>query len=98
MRRALAILRLRCPRCLRGPVFHGLWKTNERCASYEFGLLTTGYWLPMLLLGVNPAIIMTVPTVHLLVQTPFAFRYSRVIWLHVDHWLDPARAGWDATS
>jgi len=116
MRRVLAILRLRCPRCLQGRVFRGLWRTNERCAvcglvierepgyfigamyaSYGFGLLTTAYWLPMLLMGVDPVIVTALPVVHLVVQTPIAFRYSRVIWLHVDHSLDPTRAAWDAT-
>ncbi|MBI2766190.1 MAG: DUF983 domain-containing protein [Chloroflexi bacterium] len=58
-------------------------------ASYAFGFLTTFYWLPMLLLGVSPIWVIGLPTVQLIVQAPLAFRYSRVIWLHIDHRFDP---------
>ena len=103
-----AILMQRCPRCRKGPVFHGLMSMYPTCrvcglvyerepgyfigamyASYAFGLLTTAYWLPMLLLGVNPFLVVIIPTVHLILQIPLCFRYSRVIWLHVDHNFDP---------
>lgn len=105
---AWAILRQRCPRCRRGPVFHGLMSMHERCspcgleferepgyflgamyASYAFGLLTTAYWLPMLLIGVSPLWVIGIPTVHLVLQVPLSFRYSRVAWLYIDHGFDP---------
>lgn len=60
-------------------------------ASYAFGLVTTAYWLPMLLLGVNPVLVVLIPTVHLILQIPLSFRYSRVLWLYVDHGFDPAK-------
>ena len=58
-------------------------------ASYAFGLVTTAYWLPMLLLGVSPLWVIGVPTVHLVAQVPLSFRYSRVLWLFLDHGFDP---------
>ena len=114
MRRLWAIVRQRCPRCLRGAVFRRFMSINERCpvcdlkfereagyfvgamyASYAFGLVTTAYWLPLLLLGVNPFLVIGIPTVHLILQTPVSFRYSRVMWLHLDHGFDrePPTAG-----
>jgi hypothetical protein len=57
-------------------------------ASYGFGMVTTAYWLPMLLLGVNPFLVIGIPAVHLILQTPITFRYARVIWLHLDHRFD----------
>lgn len=32
MARVLAFLRLRCPHCLRGKLFQGLWQMPERCS------------------------------------------------------------------
>jgi hypothetical protein len=63
-------------------------------ASYFFGLVTTAYWFPMLLLGVNPWLVVIIPTIHLIAQIPISFRYSRVIWLQVDHGFDPENASW----
>ncbi|MCC7364205.1 MAG: hypothetical protein IT303_07505 [Dehalococcoidia bacterium] len=102
------IIRQRCPRCRKGPIFRGLMTTRERCtvcglvyqreygyfygamyASYAFGLVTTAYWIPMLVLGVNPVLVVLIPTVHLILQIPMTFRYSRVIWLYLDHRFDP---------
>lgn len=31
MRRLIAFLRLRCPHCFQGRIFHGLWKMHDRC-------------------------------------------------------------------
>ena len=31
MRRLFAFLRLRCPHCLQGRIFHGLWQMYPRC-------------------------------------------------------------------
>jgi uncharacterized protein (DUF983 family) len=110
---AWAVARQRCPRCRRGPVFHGLMSMYDTChtcglrferepgyflgamyASYFFGLVTTAYWFPMLLLGIDPWIVVGVPTLHLIAQIPISFRYSRVIWLHVDHGFDPEITSW----
>lgn len=61
-------------------------------ASYAFGLLSTAYWLPLLLLGVTPWLVIGLPTAQLVLQIPISFRYSRVIWLHLDHRFDPIPA------
>ncbi len=55
MRRVKAVLALRCPRCLRGAVFHGLLQTNQRCpgcglvfereAGYFVGAMYASYFL-----------------------------------------------------
>lgn len=58
-------------------------------ASYAFGLLSTAYWIPMLVMGVSPFLVVGVPLVHLVLQMPLTFRYSRVAWLHIDHGFDP---------
>ena len=59
-------------------------------ASYAIGLVTTAYWLPLLLMGVSPLWVLLPPSIQLVLQIPLAFRYSRVIWLHLDHRFDPA--------
>jgi uncharacterized protein (DUF983 family) len=40
------ILRKRCPRCRRGPVFHSLWKMNENCpvCGLDFDRGDPGYF------------------------------------------------------
>lgn len=107
----MAIIKQRCPRCRKGPIFHGLMSMYPTCrvcglvyereegyfygamyASYAFGLLSTAYWLPMLLMGVNPFLVVGIPAVHLILQIPLTFRYSRVAWLYVDHGFDPTEA------
>ena len=104
----LGIIRQRCPRCRKGPIYRGLMTMRERCnmcglvyqreygyfygamyASYAFGLLTTAYWIPMLVMGVNPVLVVLIPTLHLILQIPITFRYSRVLWLYLDHAFDP---------
>jgi uncharacterized protein (DUF983 family) len=57
--------------------------------SYAFGFVTTLYWLPMLVMGVNPWLVVGLPALQLLIQIPITFRYSRVMWLHLDHRFDP---------
>lgn len=83
----------RCPAC--GLVFEREpgYFVGAMYASYAFGLVTTAYWLPLLLLGLHPLIVIGAPAVQLLVQTPITFRYSRVMWLHLDHGFDPGAAG-----
>lgn len=58
-------------------------------ASYAFGLVSTAYWLPMLLMGVHWLWIIGLPAVQLVLQIPLSFRYSRVIWLYLDRSFDP---------
>lgn len=103
-----AVLCQRCPRCRKGPVFHGIMSTYESCrvcglkyerepgyfygamyASYVIGLVTTAYWLPLLLMGFSPVWVLVPPVIQLIVQIPLSYRYSRVIWLHMDHRFDP---------
>ncbi len=108
MNRLISVLFQRCPRCRKGPVFHGLMSMHETCrecglrferepgyflgamyTSYAFGLVTTSYWLPLLFLGFNPWLVIGLPTAQLVLQVPLSFRYSRVLWLHLDHGFDP---------
>lgn len=103
-----AVLRQRCPRCRKGPVFHGLMSMYPRCgvcglvyerepgyfygamyASYFLGLVSTAYWVPMLVVGVSPLWVIGLPTVQLILQIPLSFRYSRIIWMAIDHRFDP---------
>jgi uncharacterized protein (DUF983 family) len=58
-------------------------------ASYALGLITTAYWFPLLLLGVSPWLVIGLPAAQLVLQIPLSFRYSRVVWLHLDHRFDP---------
>ena len=58
-------------------------------ASYGFGLLTTAYWLPLLLLDVSPLWVIGLPTLQLVLQIPISFRYSRAAWLYLDRGFDP---------
>lgn len=58
-------------------------------ASYAFGLVSTAYWVPMLVMGVSPLWVIGLPTLQLILQIPLSFRHSRVIWLHIDHHFDP---------
>ena len=58
-------------------------------ASYFFGLVSTAYWIPLLVMGVSPLWVIGLPTIQLILQIPLSFRYSRVIWLHLDHHFDP---------
>ena len=106
-----AILRLRCPRCLRGRVFGSLltWRMHSQCSecqlpfqrepgyyigafyiSYGIGVfLITPVALPMALQQISASWIVAVIGVEIVVLAPFAFRYSRVLWLHFDQWMDP---------
>ena len=81
-------MRERCTVCdfrfERGPGYF----VGAMYASYFFGLVSTAYWLPMLLAGVSPLWVIGVPLAHLVVQSPISFRYARVIWMHVDYHFD----------
>ena len=90
--RGLMSTRAACPVC--GLVFEREtgYFVGAMYASYAFGLVTTAYWLPLLLLGAPTWLVIGLPTAHLILQTPLTFRYSRVIWLHLDHGFDPTAA------
>lgn len=72
--------------------------TGAMYAAYFFSFGTTLYWLPMLFLGVNPWLVVLLPTIHLIVQIPITYRYARVIWLHIDHRFDPSALPKDPNS
>lgn len=71
----------------------------EREQGYFVGAMYLGYALSlaevlpviavMLLLGFTAASIYTASCLVLLVSAPFLFRYSRVLWIHLDQVIDP---------
>jgi uncharacterized protein (DUF983 family) len=103
--RVLAILKQRCPRCLRGAVFEGLLRMRETCErcglrferepGFFVGAMYVSYALAVALgaplafglleVGVPLGRTMLALAVALVALHPLLFRYSRVIWLHVDH-------------
>jgi uncharacterized protein (DUF983 family) len=108
-RRLGALLKQRCPRCLRGRVFVGLFRMHEHCPvcglrferepgyftgamylSYGLGIIaTTPVWLPMAWLGRSLGEVLLASSLLLIVCSPWLFRYARVLWLYLDHALDP---------
>lgn len=114
VRRLVAILLQRCPRCLSGHVYHGLMSMHDTCPEcnhqfgrepgYFTGAMFVSYTLAVPLLFIIFIILWqvfstTLPlTFNLLVTfivflpfVPIIFRYSRVIWMHVDWLLDPEK-------
>lgn len=106
----MAILRSRCPRCLEGRIWRGLFSTNEACPVCALRFeRETGYWtgamvasyalgIPVLALlvlvvwlatGLDVLIALIVGDVLFLAVVPFIWRYSRVVWLHLDWLIDP---------
>lgn len=78
-----------CPAC--GLVFvreYGYF-VGAMYASYFIGIISTAYWIPLLLMGVSPWLVIGIPLVHLTLQIPLSFRYGRIIWLYIDHGFDP---------
>lgn len=59
--------------------------------SYGFAFLSSAYWIVLLVMGVNPWLVVLLPTVQIILQIPLTFRYSRVAWLALDHAFDPGR-------
>ena len=108
-RRLAALLTQRCPRCLQGAMFAGLFRMHTRCPvcglvcareqgyctgvmslSYGLGLITTApVWLPMVLLGRSLGEVLLAVGGLLIAGSPWLFRYSRVLWLHLDQAIDP---------
>jgi uncharacterized C2H2 Zn-finger protein len=108
-RHLAALVQQRCPRCLHGAVFAGLFRMHARCPlcglvfareqgyftgamslSYGLALLTTTpVWLPMVLLGRSLGEVLLAAGGLLIAGSPWLFRYSRVLWLHLDQAIDP---------
>lgn len=104
-----AILRQRCPRCLRGPVYSGRIRMHERCPvcdlhfereqGYFLGAMYVSYTLGVGVLGSlviltwwlvgleNPWNLAPAVAIFLLL-VPAIFRYSRILWMHLDHAVD----------
>jgi uncharacterized protein (DUF983 family) len=114
LRRLMAVLGQRCPRCLRGRVFHGLVAMHDTCpqCGYQFGrepgyftgAMFASYTLAVPILFVIFMVLwnffantwpltfnLFVTFVVFLPLAPVIFRYSRVIWMHVDVLLDPEK-------
>jgi uncharacterized protein (DUF983 family) len=107
--RLVALLKQRCPQCLRGQVFAGLVRTHALCPtcglrferelgyftgamylSYGLGLVATvPVWLPMVWVGRSVGEVLLASSLVLLLGSPWLFRYSRLLWLYLDHALDP---------
>jgi uncharacterized protein (DUF983 family) len=114
LRRLMAVLGQRCPRCLCGRVFHGLVAMHDTCpqCGYQFGrepgyftgAMFASYTLAVPILFVIFMVLwnffantwpltfnLFVTFVVFLPLAPVIFRYSRVIWMHVDVLLDPEK-------
>ncbi len=112
LRRFPAMALQRCPRCLKGHVYHSLMSMHEICprCGYHFGRepgYFTGAMFVSYTLAVPVLFVIFVMLWHfssgawtlifnLLITfllflpfVPIIFRYSRVIWMHVDYQLDP---------
>jgi uncharacterized protein (DUF983 family) len=107
--RLVALLKQRCPRCLQGRVFAGLFRMHQHCPmcglaferepGYFMGAMYLSYglaiiatlpvWLPMAWLGRSLGEVLLVSGSLLIVESPWLFRYARVLWLYFDHALDP---------
>jgi uncharacterized protein (DUF983 family) len=110
VRRVLAILALRCPRCLNGRVWRGFVSMNPTCpecglifereSGYFAGAMVVSYALAVPILasiviglimvaGLDAVVALIIGNTAYLVLVPFIFRYSRVVWLHIDWLIDP---------
>lgn len=108
-KRLLAILTQRCPVCLEGPAFYGLFAMHKNCPRCGIHFeRETGYFLNAMFAAYTLGFLVLIPvSIYLVLQRvsiatfalativqvvilwPLIFRYSRVIWLHVDQMLDP---------
>jgi hypothetical protein len=110
-RRAIAILRQRCPRCLEGRAFRGPMAMSAACPEcglvferepgYFVGAMYVSYALAipayLLTVGLLQLLLPDVPDLAVLAAglpiiclcAPLLFRYSRVIWMHLDRAIDP---------
>jgi uncharacterized protein (DUF983 family) len=64
--------------------------TGAMYLSYGLALLTTApVWLPMAWLGRSLGEVLVASGFLLIAGSPWLFRYSRVMWLYLDHAIDP---------
>jgi uncharacterized protein (DUF983 family) len=110
MRRLVAILALRCPRCLKGRVWRGFVSMNATCpecgvvfereSGYFAGAMVVSYALAVPILAgiviglitiarLDVVVALIIGNTAYLLLVPFIFRYSRVVWLHIDWLIDP---------
>jgi uncharacterized protein (DUF983 family) len=107
--RLRAILRCRCPHCLKGEVFSAFLKMYETCPvcgiEYErehgFFMMSIFFGYILGFIAVVPVLVVlflmdasilayfVVSAVVLIPLSPLIFRYSRVLWLHLDELMDP---------
>ena len=57
--------------------------------SFVLSFLLSSYWMVLLGMGVNPFIVVALPSIQVILQIPLVFRYSRVAWMALDHAFDP---------
>lgn len=113
MRRLVAVITQRCPRCLEGAIWRGFVSMNTTCpvcgfvfdreaSGYYAGAMVVSYALAVPILaaivlaliiigGLDVVVALIVGNTAYLVLVPFIFRYSRVVWLHLDWLIDPVK-------
>jgi uncharacterized protein (DUF983 family) len=109
--RLLAIIRCRCPICLRGKVFRSLLGMYPDCpncgihyereSGYFLNAMFFAYVIGFLILAptmlflyfrqVSTLVFTVVVSAELLLLWPWVFRYSRILWLHLDQLIDARR-------
>lgn len=105
----IALLFQRCPVCLRGKVFNGLFGMHKTCPVCGIRFeRETGYFLNAMFFAYTMGFLIVIPSAiylylldvsiatfsiaiigEVIVLWPLIFRYSRLIWLHLDQMLDP---------
>jgi uncharacterized protein (DUF983 family) len=106
-RRARAILLQRCPNCLEGKVYSGIFAMREHCPvcghrymrepGYFLGAMYASYFMAIPVLAIIAELIhwlilpewerentVLVAIVPFLLVVPVLFRYSRILWIHID--------------
>jgi uncharacterized protein (DUF983 family) len=84
-KRLQAILFQRCPVCLQGQLFTGVLAMHSHCPRCGVKLeRETGYFLNAMFIAYSLGFLILV-----VIVWPLLFRYSRVIWLHMDQVMDP---------
>ena len=64
--------------------------TGAMYISYGLAIIATApVWLPMAWLGRSLGEILLASSALLIVGSPWLFRYARLLWLYLDHALDP---------
>jgi uncharacterized protein (DUF983 family) len=80
----------RCPTCKLPFEREPGYFTGAMYLSYGLGLVATvPVWLPMVWAGRSVGEVLLASSSVLLLGSPWLFRYSRLLWLYLDHALDP---------